>query len=198
MRTRSNNNHPEFLCAESLTENRKVVTQNTFTSPLALRVSLSGMDHLLFSGRGAGGSSEDGEAAELHVACFMGLMSFLASRPEVLRVATRHRQGLLNSAARANIQSATLTDTPFTDAGLDGTGQVIQVTPRPKHFRPLERRLSKQASRQINARAAQFLMRSLAQVRPRSAKFDRVLHTNVISPRRSPWLKHSPPWRTPW
>ncbi|CAM9548318.1 unnamed protein product, partial [Hapterophycus canaliculatus] len=57
----------------------------------------------------------------------MGLVSFLASRAETLRVATRHRQGLLNSSARANIQSATLTDTPFTDAGLDGTGQVIQV-----------------------------------------------------------------------
>ncbi|CAM9670039.1 unnamed protein product [Ectocarpus fasciculatus] len=57
----------------------------------------------------------------------MGLVSFLASKPEVLRVAPRQSQGLLNAAARANIQSATVTDTPLTDAGLDGTGQVVQV-----------------------------------------------------------------------
>ena len=57
----------------------------------------------------------------------MGLVSFLAGRLEVLRVSSRHTHGLLNSAARANIQSATTTDTPLTDAGLDGTGQVIQV-----------------------------------------------------------------------
>ncbi|CAM9402432.1 unnamed protein product [Ectocarpus sp. 8 AP-2014] len=57
----------------------------------------------------------------------MGLVSFLASKPEVLRVAPRQSQALLNAAARANIQSATVTDTPLTDAGLDGTGQVVQV-----------------------------------------------------------------------
>ncbi|CAN0198488.1 unnamed protein product, partial [Ectocarpus sp. 6 AP-2014] len=88
---------------------------------------VSGLDHLLHSGRGAGGRSDGGEAAELHVACFMGLVSFLASKPEVLRVAPRQSQALLNAAARANIQSATVTDTPLTDAGLDGTGQVVQV-----------------------------------------------------------------------
>eukprot|EP00752_Nemacystus_decipiens_P004360 g3984.t1 len=88
---------------------------------------VSGLDHLLYSGRGAGGTNQDGEEAELHVACFMGLVSFLAGRPEVLRVASRHTQGLLNAAARANIQTATITDTPLTDAGLDGTGQVVQV-----------------------------------------------------------------------
>ena len=61
------------------------------------------------------------------MACFMGLVSFLASRPEVLRVAPRHKMRLLNAAARANIQTATVTSTPLTDAGLDGTGEVIQV-----------------------------------------------------------------------
>lgn len=61
------------------------------------------------------------------MACFMGLASFLASRPEVLRVAPRYAQRLLNASARAIINSATATDTPLTDAGLDGTGQVIQV-----------------------------------------------------------------------
>lgn len=90
------------------------------------------LDHLLHSGRGAGGRSDGGEAAELHIACFMGFVSFLASKPEVLRVAPRQSQALLNAAARANIQSATVTDTPLTDAGLDGTGQVVQVCPRNK------------------------------------------------------------------
>ena len=84
-----------------------------------------GVDHLLTSGRGAGGQGK--EALELHMACFMGLVSFLASRPEVLRVAPRHETRLLNAAARANIQTATVTSTPLTDAGLDGTGEVIQV-----------------------------------------------------------------------
>ena len=87
----------------------------------------TGLHHLLYSGRGAGGTSHDGEAEELHVACFMGLVSFLTSRLEVLRVAPRHRLDLLDAAARATIQTATTTDTPLTDAGLDGTGQVIQV-----------------------------------------------------------------------
>ena len=61
------------------------------------------------------------------MACFMGLVSFLAGRLEVLRVAPRNKLSLHNASARANIQSATTTDTPLTDAGLDGTGQVIQV-----------------------------------------------------------------------
>lgn len=87
----------------------------------------AGLDHLLYSGRGAGGSSHEGEATELHVACFMGLVSFLAGRLEVIRVATWHSQELFNGAARATIQSATVTSTPLTDAGLDGTDQVIQV-----------------------------------------------------------------------
>lgn len=63
------------------------------------------------------------------MACFMGLVSFLAGRPEVLRVAPRHRMRLHNAAARANIQSASVTSTPLTDAGLNGTGEVVQVKP---------------------------------------------------------------------
>ncbi|CAN0198353.1 unnamed protein product [Ectocarpus sp. 6 AP-2014] len=87
---------------------------------------VSGLDHLLFSGRGAGGSHEE-ESTELHVACFMGLVSFLAGRPEVLRVSPRPTKRVLNAAARGVIQSASATDTPLTDAGLDGTGEIIQV-----------------------------------------------------------------------
>ena len=85
----------------------------------------SGLDHLLHNGRGVGG--HDDEAAELHVACFMGLVSFLASRQEVLRIDPKHPIHLLDAAVRAIIQTATPTQTPLTDAGLDGTGEVIQV-----------------------------------------------------------------------
>ena len=67
------------------------------------------------------------EATELRVACFMGLVSFLSSKLEVLRVSPRHAAGLLNAAARTIIQSATLTAAPLTAAGLDGTGEIIQV-----------------------------------------------------------------------
>lgn len=36
-------------------------------------------------------------------------------------------QRTLNAAARANIQSATVTDSPLTNEGLDGSGEVVQV-----------------------------------------------------------------------
>lgn len=85
----------------------------------------AGLDHLLYGGRGAGGQRE--EADELHVACFMGLVSFLAGKNEVLRVSPWEKKFTLNSSARANIQSGTVTATPLTDAGLDGTGEIIQV-----------------------------------------------------------------------
>ncbi|CAN0570791.1 unnamed protein product, partial [Ectocarpus sp. 12 AP-2014] len=78
------------------------------------------MDHLLPEGRGAGGN-EGPEADELQVACFMALLSFLASRPEVLRVSPARAIKLLNAAAYHNVQSANLTESPMTDAGLDGT-----------------------------------------------------------------------------
>lgn len=89
----------------------------------------SGLDHLLPNGRGAGGR-EGEEAEELKIACFMGLLSYLASVPEVLRISTFHTSKILNAVAKAISQSATLTDTPLTDSGLDGTGEVIQVRQR--------------------------------------------------------------------
>lgn len=85
----------------------------------------TGLAHLLYNGRGARGQREEEE--ELHVACFMGFVSFLAGRIEVLRVAPWHAKVVFNAAARANIQTATATSTPLTDAGLNGTGEVIQV-----------------------------------------------------------------------
>jgi len=112
------------LAWEDIRKNPELESKRKECTPL---FESSGLGHLLHSGRGAGGTNQDGEAEELHVACFMGLVSFLASRVEVLRVAPRHRLDLLDASARATIQSATTTDTPLTDAGLDGTGQVIQV-----------------------------------------------------------------------
>lgn len=62
------------------------------------------------------------------MACFMGLLASLAARPEVLRISPRHKMGMLNAAGRANIQSGNVTYTPLSDAGLDGSGEIIQVT----------------------------------------------------------------------
>ena len=47
--------------------------------------------------------------------------------PRVLLDFSSFVQRTLNAAARANIQSATVTETPLTDLGLDGSGEVIQV-----------------------------------------------------------------------
>ena len=73
------------------------------------------------------GGTEGPEADELQVACFMGLLSYLAARPEVLHVSAARKIKTLNAAAFANVQSATLTKTPLTDSGLDGSGEVIQA-----------------------------------------------------------------------
>eukprot|EP00904_Undaria_pinnatifida_P011011 jgi/Undpi1/703/HiC_scaffold_10.g04167.m1 len=86
---------------------------------------VSDLDHLLYIESGAMGSDE--ESMELRMACFMGLVSFLSGRLEVLRVSPRHEARVMNAAARTMIQSATLTRAPLTAAGLDGTGEVIQV-----------------------------------------------------------------------
>lgn len=88
------------------------------------------MDHLLPS-TDNDGAQEESDALkheeELRVACFMGLLSYLADRPEVLRVSPLHMPATLNAVARAIIQSANTEDTPLSDAGLDGTGEVVQV-----------------------------------------------------------------------
>lgn len=87
-----------------------------------------GLDHLLPNGRGAGGQDKD-ETDELQMACFMGLVSSFASTPEVLRVSPLHVPALHNAVAASIIQAATTdsTERPLTEAGLNGTGEVIQV-----------------------------------------------------------------------
>lgn len=59
----------------------------------------------------------------------MGLVSYLASTPEVLRVSPLHKSKILNAVASSVIQAGTTdtTEKPLTAAGLDGTGEVIQV-----------------------------------------------------------------------
>ncbi|CAM9625709.1 unnamed protein product, partial [Ectocarpus fasciculatus] len=79
---------------------------------------VEGMDHLL-PGKEA--------PSELRTACYMGLLSQLAAKPEVLRVSPLQSGSLHNAVANALVQSATTTETPLLDAGLDGTGEVIQV-----------------------------------------------------------------------
>lgn len=85
----------------------------------------AGVEHLLYGGRGVGGVGE--EATESQVACFMSLLSTLAAVPEVLRISPRHEKVLHNAAAFKTIQSGAAGGTPFTDLGLDGTGEIIQV-----------------------------------------------------------------------
>ncbi|CAM9779304.1 unnamed protein product [Ectocarpus sp. 4 AP-2014] len=65
--------------------------------------------------------------SETKTACYMGLLSQLAAKPEVLRVSPLQSARLHNAVANALVQSATTTETPLLDAGLDGTGEVIQV-----------------------------------------------------------------------
>lgn len=89
------------------------------------------MDHLLAPTDGKAIFTDDSRydetAKELQMACFMGLVSYLADRPEVLRVSPFHQAETLNAVARAVVQSATINLTPLSDAGLDGTGEVVQV-----------------------------------------------------------------------
>lgn len=89
---------------------------------------MEGLDHLLPEEKGAEGSEAE-EAEELKNACFMGLVSCLASIPEVMRVSPLHRPKILNAVAASLIQAGTIdtTQKPLTAAGLDGTGEVIQV-----------------------------------------------------------------------
>lgn len=93
--------------------------------------SSEGLDHLLPDGRGAGGRN-GAESEELKAACFMGIVSLLASTPQVLRVSPLHRSKIHNAVAASVIQAGTIdtTQKPLTDAGLDGTGEVIQVHDR--------------------------------------------------------------------
>lgn len=86
----------------------------------------AGMDHLLHLGRGSGGST-GAESDELQMACLMGLVSYLSGLPEVQRVSPFHESRIMNAVAGAIVQSGNNVDRPLTEAGLDGTGEVIQV-----------------------------------------------------------------------
>lgn len=76
------------------------------------------MDHLL--------PKDDDQ--DSRVACYMYFLSHLASKPEVLRVSPLAREFLANDVSSAIVQSANIVDTPLFDEGLNGTGQVIQVS----------------------------------------------------------------------
>ncbi|CAM9309050.1 unnamed protein product [Choristocarpus tenellus] len=65
--------------------------------------------------------------AEAQMGCLMTLISYLSSRPEVMLVTPEIEKRTLNAVATAITQSATITNKPLTLAGLDGTGEVIQV-----------------------------------------------------------------------
>jgi len=79
------------------------------------------MDHLLPK------TAVAPEHEETKTACFMGLLSQLAAKPEVLLVTPLHKAELLNAVGSAIVQSATPSSTPFKGTGLNGSGEVIQV-----------------------------------------------------------------------
>lgn len=83
---------------------------------------------MLPDGRGAGGR-EGEESEELRAACYMGLLSYLTFTPEVLRVSPLYQFKILNAVASSITQSGStdIAEKPLTAAGLDGTGEVIQV-----------------------------------------------------------------------
>ncbi|CAM9494152.1 unnamed protein product [Pylaiella littoralis] len=76
-------------------------------------------------GRDSSDSNSDSEREKK--ACLMGLVSFLASRPEVARVSALPRAELSNEVAARIVQGASATSTPIWDRGVDGSGQVVQV-----------------------------------------------------------------------
>lgn len=59
--------------------------------------------------------------------CLMSLVEAFAADPNVLSVSIEGRPVLLNYDARGVAQSGTSASTPFTDAGILGTGQVVGV-----------------------------------------------------------------------
>lgn len=71
---------------------------------------------------------EDGAVSQQSSSsCLMGLISFLASRPEAVRVSALPRGQMFNGVAARIVQGASLTTTPLWDRGVDGTDQVVQV-----------------------------------------------------------------------
>ncbi|CAN0541254.1 unnamed protein product, partial [Scytosiphon promiscuus] len=61
------------------------------------------------------------------MACLMGLISFLASRPEAARVSALPRGELFNEVATRIVQGASETNSPLWERGVDSPGQVVQV-----------------------------------------------------------------------
>ena len=89
-----------------------------FEQPPVPPLYRTGVDHLL---------AGEKPPSEAQMACYMALLMQLAVKPEVLRVSPVLKAKMLNAVANAVVQSATTTKTPLLDAGLDGTGEVIQV-----------------------------------------------------------------------
>ncbi|CAM9830520.1 unnamed protein product, partial [Ectocarpus sp. 13 AM-2016] len=72
-----------------------------------------------------GGSASASEREK--TACLMGLVSFLAARPEVARVSALPRAELFNAVAGRIVQGGSATTQPIWDRGGDGSGEVVQV-----------------------------------------------------------------------
>eukprot|EP00904_Undaria_pinnatifida_P010402 jgi/Undpi1/6492/HiC_scaffold_20.g08971.m1 len=99
------------------------------------RITVREIGHLLPEAGERGGEPRDLPAGVLatetgereRMACLMGLILFLASRPEAARVSALPRGELANEVATRIVQGASETRTPLWDRGVDGSGQVVQV-----------------------------------------------------------------------
>lgn len=61
------------------------------------------------------------------VDCFMSFVEALADSPRVGRLAIGHKSVALNYESRGTTQSGVIFDEPYSDAGLDGTDQIVGV-----------------------------------------------------------------------
>ncbi|CAM9635731.1 unnamed protein product, partial [Discosporangium mesarthrocarpum] len=75
-----------------------------------------------------GNESYSDREGEERTACLMGLLAFLSAQPEVLRVSPLPRAAFFNAVATGIMQGSDVSRTPLWDRGLDGRGQVIQIT----------------------------------------------------------------------
>ena len=84
------------------------------------------MDQLMNQGRGAGGSVGR-QSDELKTSCRFGFHSYGEWVRNSQSAGPFHEARIMNAVAGAIVQSGNVVDRPLTEAGLDGTGEVIQV-----------------------------------------------------------------------
>ena len=67
---------------------------------------------------------------EMFHTCIVSMVAYLSTRAEVCSLSPIRKSGLKNTEAQWIVQSGTNDARPFWDAGIKGSGQVIQVSDR--------------------------------------------------------------------